>query len=257
MMAKLANLSTTKAAEAFKDAEVGVFAIGSTEQHGPHLPVGTDHIIADALANTTSKRDDVLLLPMIPIGASAHHGHFHGTLTTKSDVLEDLVRDILESAASHGLKKFVVVNGHGGNTDAITRAAEDLRHDETAYVTRWSWSDATADFKEEEFGMVVGHADGSESSMMLYLEEELVDSGQFQSAENGGPDSETWGLAVHGGTLPFDTIDFTSTGATGYPTDASQEAGQQLFELARNELHTHIDWLIDQDLVELWPKNHK
>jgi len=253
-MAILANLSTADAKEAYRTADVGVFTIGSTEQHGPHLPLGTDHMIADAIAQTTGDRDDVLLLPMIPVGMSAHHGHFHGTLTTSSYVLEEFISDILESAASHGLEKFVVVNGHGGNTDAITRAAENLRHDETAYVTRWSWSDATADLKNEMFGMVVGHADGSESSMMLHLNEKLVDEDQFETAEDGGSDSETWGLSVHGGTLPFDTIDFTSTGATGYPTDASKESGERIFNEATEELHAHIDWVADQDIESLWPK---
>lgn len=256
-MALLANLTTSAAQEALESAEVAVFPIGSTEQHGPHLPLGTDHFIAEAVAHTTSERDDVVVLPTIPIGVSPHHRHFDGTLTTRSSVLEEYVRDILESTASHGLEKIVVVNGHGGNTDAIRRAAEGLRRNEVAYVTRWSWSDAVAELKEELFDMVVGHADGSESSVMLYLLDELVDEDAFEEGEDGGPESETWGLSVHGGTLPFDTIDFTDTGATGYPTDASKDDGEQLFTAASDELDTHIEWLIDQPLGELWPQDHK
>lgn len=256
-MVELATVSTTDAAEAYEEADVGVFTIGSTEQHGPHLPLGTDHMIAKALADTVADREDVISLPMIPVGASNHHRHFHGTLTTSGHVLEQYIRDILESAASHGLDKFVVVNGHGGNSGAITRAAEELRQEQTAYVTRWSWSDAVADLKEEQFGIVVGHADGSESSMMLYLHDEYTKRERFENAEDGGPESEHWGQSVHGGTLPFDTLDFTSTGATGYPTDASKEAGEKLFDAASSELHSHIDWLAEQNTEELWPKGHK
>lgn len=256
-MAVLANLTTSDAQEAFDAAEVAVFPIGSTEQHGPHLPLGTDHFIAEAIAHTTSEREDVVVLPTIPIGVSPHHRHFDGTLSTDSSILEAYVRDILESTASHGLEKIVVVNGHGGNTDAIRRAAEDLRRDEVAYVTRWSWSDAVAEMKEELFDMVVGHADGSESSVMLHLAAELVDEDAFAAGEDGGPESETWGLSVHGGTLPFDTIDFTDTGATGYPTDASKDAGKDLFTAASEALDAHVEWLGDQQLGELWPREHK
>lgn len=256
-MVSLATLTTTEAKQRLKSADVAVFPIGSTEQHGPHLPLGTDHFIAEAVAHTANNREDTVVLPTIPVGVSPHHRHFDGTLSTRSTILEGFVRDVLESTASHGLEKIVVVNGHGGNTDAIRRAAEDLRREQRAYVTRWSWSAAIADLKQELFDMVVGHADGSESSMMLYLAEELVDAEAFEEGEDGGPESETWGLSVHGGTLPFDTIDFTESGATGNPTDASVDAGEQLFTAASEELDAHIDWLIEQPLDELWPKAHK
>jgi creatinine amidohydrolase len=254
-MAQLANMSTTAAAEEFENVDVAVFPIGSTEQHGPHLPLGTDHIIAEEIAKTTSDREDTVILPLIPVGVSPHHRHFEGTLTTSSEILEEFVRDILASVADHGVKKIVVVNGHGGNTDAIRRAVERLRRDEKAYATRWSWSDAVGDLKRELFGMKVGHADGSESSVMMYLADELVDKDNLEQGEDGGPDSETWGLSVHGGTLPFDTVDFTDTGATGFPTDASTEAGEQLFTAASSELHSHIDWLVEQPIGELWPES--
>jgi creatinine amidohydrolase len=256
-MPQLAHLTTTAAKETLDDAEVAVIAVGSTEQHGPHLPLGTDHIIADALAQSVHDRTDAVVLPLIPVGVSPHHRHFDGTLSTSSDVLEAYLRDIFQGMASHGVEKTVVVNGHGGNTDAIRRAAEELRREQTAYVTTWSWSDAVADLKRELFDMKVGHADGSESSVMLYLADELVDEAAFSEAEDGGPESETWGLSVHGGTLPFDTIDFTETGATGYPTEATVEAGEKLFVAASEELDNHIDWVIEQDLAELWPKPHK
>ena len=89
------------------------------------------------------------------------------------------------------------------------------------------------------------------------IADELVDEDAFSEAEEGGPESETWGLSVHGGTLPFDTIDFTETGATGYPTEATVEAGEKLFVAANEELDNHLDWVIEQDLAELWPKPHK
>lgn len=256
-MVLLANLTTKAAQRQFEAADVAVFPIGSTEQHGPHLPLGTDHFIAEAMAHSIRDRADTIVLPTIPVGVSPHHRHFDGTLSTRSAVLEAFVRDILESTASHGLEKIVVVNGHGGNTDAIRRAAEDLRRERSAYVTRWSWSDAVADLKRELFDMVVGHADGSESSVMLYLADELVDADAFEAGEEGGPESENWGLSVHGGTLPFDTIDFTETGATGYPTDATVDAGERLFTAASEELDAHLDWVVEQRLDELWPEAHK
>jgi creatinine amidohydrolase len=129
---QLVEHTTTTAAEALADASVAVLPTGSVEQHGPALPLGTDALVAEALAGTLTDHPDAVVLPPVSVGVSAHHRQFHGTLWVSESTFESVVRETLASAASHGVRKAVVVNGHGGNTGAIHRAARSLRGAETA-----------------------------------------------------------------------------------------------------------------------------
>lgn len=255
VMSLLAEHTTTTAAEALADAEVAVLPTGSTEQHGPALPLGTDFMAAEALAHSTAEREDVVVLPTIPVGVSDHHRQFHGTLSTSPETFEAYVADIVESVASHGVRKVVVVNGHGGNSDALQRAARGLRADETAFAAPWNWWDSVAELVDELFGGFPGHADEVETSMMLEVAGSLVREAALEAAEEGASDS--WGRVVHGANVGFDTADFTETGAVGSPTEGSAEAGRKLFETASEELDALVTWLVEQDFADLLPHEHR
>ncbi len=253
-MPPLSEHTTRTARTAFDRAEVAILPVGSTEQHGPALPLGTDFMAAETLAGTLDDRDDAVVLPTVPIGVSEHHRQFDGSLWVTPETLERYVTETLESAASHGVRKAVVVNGHGGNADALSRSARRLRADETLFAAPWNWWDALGDLTEELFEGFGGHAGEVESSMMLRVAEELVDEDELEAAEDGG--SESWGRTVHGANVGFDTIDFSETGAVGRPTDASRDAGEQLFEHASTELDALVDWLADEPFEELLPEGH-
>lgn len=252
---RLADLTTTDAAAVFEAAEVVLLPTGSTEQHGPALPLSTDAVTAESVAATVD-RDDVVQLPTVPVGVSEHHRQFHGTLWLSESTFEAVVRETLASAASHGVRKAVVVNGHGGNTGANDRAARRLRTDRTAFAAPWNWWTGVPDeLKDELFDEDGGHADAGESSVMLHLREGLVDRDALADAEAGG--KAAWGREVAGAGVGFDTLDFSASGATGKPTQADAEAGRQLVEAAGDALDELIDWLVAQPLDELWPKPHK
>lgn len=254
-MSLLAEHTTTTAAEALADAEVAVLPTGSTEQHGPALPLGTDFMTAEALARSAADREDVVVLPTIPVGVSDHHRQFHGTLWTRPETFEAYVADTIESIASHGVQKAIVVNGHGGNADALRRAARGLRADEVAFVAPWDWWNSVGDLVEELFGEFPGHADEVETSMMLAVAGDPVREDALAEAEEGA--SESWGEVVHGANVGFDTADFTETGAVGSPTEGSAEAGHKLFEKASAELDALVTWLAEQDFPDLLPREHR
>jgi len=254
-MVRLPHETTTTAAGAFEEASVVLLPTGATEQHGPALPLGTDFMTARALARDVGDRDDVVVLPAIPVGVSDHHRQFDGTLRVDPDVFEWYVRDVLESAASHGVDRAVIVNGHGGNTDALRRVARELRAGRVAFAAPWNWWNTTGDLAEELFDGTGGHADAMESSMMLHVAGEHVREDALSEAEAGASDG--WGKTVHGAEIRFDTIDFSESGACGTPTDASEEAGRRLFERASEELGALVDWLADRDPAELWPREHR
>ncbi len=252
---KLADLTTTDAADALAAAEVAVLPTGSTEQHGPALPLSTDAVSAAAVASGLD-RDDVVQLPTVPVGVSEHHRQFDGTLWLSEGTYEAVVRETLEAVASHGVRKAVIVNGHGGNRAANERAARRLRTDEVAFVAPWSWFDGVSEaLYDDLFDEGGGHADAGESSVMLHLREGLVHEDRLAEAEAGAP--EDWGQEVAGASVGFDTIDFSGTGATGKPTQADADAGRQLIEAGVDALDELVDWLAARPLEELWPKPHK
>jgi len=252
---RLAEHTTTTAAEAFEDVEVAVLPVGSTEQHGPALPLGTDFMTAEVMAAGVADRHDVAVLPTLPVGVSEHHRQFHGTLWTRPEIFEAYVLDTVDSVASHGLRKTVVVNGHGGNTDALDRAARRLRTDETAFAPNWSWWESVTALSAELFDSEGGHAGAAETSLLLAIGAERVREGAIEAAGEGVPDS--WGETVHGAGVGLDTVDFTQTGAVGDPAEGSREAGQQLLDAARDELDALVDWLADRPFESLLPEPHR
>jgi creatinine amidohydrolase len=251
----LTEHTTTTAAEALSDAEVAVLPTGSVEQHGPALPLGTDLFAARAVAETVADHPDAVLLPAIPVGVSSHHRQFDGTLWTDPDTFESYVADVITSVASHGVRKAVVVNGHGGNSDALQRAARSLRDEEVAFATPWNWWSNLDALIEAELDTSLGHADAVETSMMLAVAEEFVREDALEAAEENGSDS--WGKSVRGASVGFDAIDFTESGAVGEPTEGSREVGEQLFDHASDDLAALVEWLAEQDLATLWPREHE
>ncbi|WP_254767245.1 creatininase family protein [Salinilacihabitans rarus] len=251
-MPPLAEHTTETAADALEAAEVAVLPTGSTEQHGPALALGMDHLAARAFARTAADREDAVVLPTVPVGVSAHHRQFDGTLYVAEETFERYVRETLASLAEHGVRKAVVVNGHGGNSGALRRAARRLRAERTAFAPPWNWWESVDDLADELFDENGGHADAMESSLLWHLREDLVRADRLEAAAAGAGDG--WGESVHGAPVGFDTIDFSESGAVGKPTQADPEKGERLFEAASEELHALLDWLAERPLSECWPR---
>ena len=110
-----------------QDTEIAVFPIGSMEQHGHHGPLGTDSMIADAVAKDVAKRLNALSLPPLWYGISSHHMSFSGTITVRPEAICHIIEDILNSLIQHGIKKILILNGHGGNTPSIRIACDKVR----------------------------------------------------------------------------------------------------------------------------------
>ena len=253
-MTLLAERTTTEAADALDSAAVGVLPVGSTEQHGPALALGMDHLAAEAFARSAADREDSVVLPTVPVGVSAHHRQFDGTLSVSETTFERYVEETIASLAEHGVRKVVVVNGHGGNAGALSRAARTLRDERTAFAPPWNWWDSVEDVADDLFDEAGGHADAMESSLLWYLHEELVDPDELEAAEDGA--SDAWGETVHGAAIGFDTIDFSESGAVGRPTQAHPEKGERIYETARGQLHALLDWLADRPIEDCWPRDH-
>lgn len=137
--------------------------LGSTEQHGPHLPLDTDTRIAFAIARRVAgQREDVMVAPALAYGASGEHAGFAGTMSIGTDALRLVLVELVRSLGSE-VARTVLVNGHGGNHQAVTEAVTQLRGERRA-VTSWSPRVSGGD----------AHAGRTETALLLAIAPELV-----------------------------------------------------------------------------------
>ncbi|MEM2975426.1 MAG: creatininase family protein [Candidatus Bathyarchaeia archaeon] len=250
MKVLLHEMSWVEAKEYFGRNDIAIVPVGSNEQHGPQNPLGTDHFIAKAIAEEAAKRAKVLCLQVIPFGVSHHHRQFWGTIHVSPKTLKAYVKDVCLSLNYYGVKKIVIVNGHGGNLNALTELARELR-EKGIFVSVFQWWPAAGKlfpdiFKPEERG----HAGAEETSVNLALHPHLVNMDRALDEEVRGHIAE-----VEGVTLPLDTADRTSSGVFGKSTTASADKGKQVFEAVVNELVKHIDLLRKAKVEDLMAKS--
>lgn len=182
----LAEMSWKEVAGAMDGgARVVVVPIGSTEQHGPHLPLSTDTVMAETAARLAAERaGGVLVAPAISYGTSENHLGFAGTASLQLSTLCALLVDVGRTLAEHGFDVIVLLNGHSGNTAAIGAAAHELRQvtDKViATLTWWFFVDQGYRTMEDP---IIWHAGEFETSLMLHLHPDLV---QMERAVNETP----------------------------------------------------------------------
>jgi creatinine amidohydrolase len=159
-----------------------VLPVGAVEQHGPHLPVGTDWFtvehLARAAASEAARSISVLVAPALPFGSSHHHLPFGGTLSFSTETYYRVVCELCESLIVGGFRKIFVLNGHGGNHELVQLAIRDLalKHPcRLAAASYWNvaW-DALVEAGAHKQGNLPGHAGRFETSQILALRPELV-----------------------------------------------------------------------------------
>jgi creatinine amidohydrolase len=175
--------------------------VGALEQHGPHLPVGTDYLTIEALTRTAAKKANdtipVVVAPTLPFGSSQHHVPFGGTMSIGTETYYRLVSDLAESLIRGGYRRMFIVNGHGGNHELLQLVARDLalKHPVSiAAASYWTvaW-DALVALDAHKPGRLPGHAGVFETSMMLSLHGDLIDKSALPHRDNvAGTDPRGW-----------------------------------------------------------------
>lgn len=226
---------------------IAVLPTGSLEQHGRHLPVGTDSLLAEAVTTAAADRAadrgvEAVVFPAIWTGFSPHHTTLGGTVTLKKETMLALLEDVCESIAGMGFDRILIVNGHGGNGPITALVAGDLGvHLDGVEVAELTYfdlaSDAAADARIGDPGSAY-HAGEFETALMLHLYAELVDIGTAVDdpvtplTEYSPRDMFEGG--VLGTRQPYDRL--SEDGARGEPTLATAETGEKLFEAICTEL---------------------
>jgi creatinine amidohydrolase len=202
---------------------VALIPVGATEQHGPHLPLGTDTIIATELA-AAAAADAALVLPSIPFGASLFHGtQLAGTVAFSGDQAAATACRVAETCVESGLRRVLFVNGHVGNAAPLWIACDRFRHlfaDAQVGVMQW-WDLTEAIARRVTADAFDWHANAAETSIMLVLRPDLVDTDKMRDADD--PD-RTQGLVFR---YPLHYL--STNGVTGHPSRASKSYGLQLW----------------------------
>ena len=218
---------------------IAVLPLAATEQHGPHLPVGTDVMIAQAyLARVRELLADAVpatFLPLQPVGISTEHIDYPGTLTLPTEVALKSWMALGESVARAGVKKLVMVTSHGGNSAAMTLVAQDLRarYGLLAVTTGWSRFAAPEGlFSAQELRHGI-HGGAVETSIMLarYKQHVLTDKiADFRPAGIAMEKDYRWLSAHRPAPFAWQAQDLHPGGAAGDATQASAEKGEILLD---------------------------
>lgn len=231
-----------------KNNAIVLVPVAAIEQHGPHLPVGTDSIILEGVMDKFVKEKefagkDVLVAPLISIGKSNEHMDFPGTITLKSKTMYDEIYDICSCIVKHGFKKIMLVNSHGGNTDLLNLMSRDLRIDLSAevFVFDWwftpFWKEIMDKIQESDKTYGVYHACELETALMMAIAPSTVKADKrVDEIPTEIFKENKYYTPVGPFNIGWKTKDLTKSGVVGEPSYATPEKGKLFLQYAVDKL---------------------
>jgi creatinine amidohydrolase/Fe(II)-dependent formamide hydrolase-like protein len=253
------ELTWPEAERRLQQVDIALLPVGAVEQHGPHLPMDTDAFDADYLAKRVAEacsEPRPLVLPPIDYGVSYHHQDFPGTLSVSNDTLARMVYDIGMSAASQGIRKLVIINGHGGNAPALNFAAQMINRDARIFVCVDSGETSDVDI----YGLVETpndvHAGEIETSTSLAVRPHLV---RMDRAMPAVPEFSSRYLdftSKRGISWYAYTRRISSTGVMGDPTRGSAEKGEKIWAIMIAHLTAFVEDLKGMSLEEIHQRRY-
>ena len=237
-----AQLTTRDFAALDPATTVAVLPLGATEQHGPHLPLGVDTLLAEGIVAAAlpllPAELPVLFLPTQPIGLSPEHARFAGTLTLSAETLIRLWKDIGAGVARAGVKKLLLFNAHGGHVGMMDVVARELReaHDLIVYSANWFHLPLEGVPAIDRFDVHAGH---SETAMVLALTPALVRRDEVADfGSSSAQRAADYPILGNGRSAKFGWAmqDLNAAGAAGNAAAATAEQGHALVAAAAQQL---------------------
>jgi creatinine amidohydrolase len=151
--------------------ETAVVTVGAVEQHGPHLPIGTDFLMAGVLARGVAEALDAYLLPVLPFSNSQEHQDFFGTVWLQPTTLRQVIHDVCRSLKHHGIRKILVIEGHGGNWILKPTVREINLNDPEMTVILFGPGTVTAKLQGSKIEL---HCTDTETARMMHAFGDLV-----------------------------------------------------------------------------------
>lgn len=243
----------TSAFPAASEDTVVILPIGSTEQHGPHLPVDVDSQLATEVAVRAARivvvSEPVLVLPTLWVSLAEHHMNFGGTLTLDFSTFRAVIRCVVGSLSRQGFRRILLLNGHGGNVASLSVIVDELsREFALPLAAATYWEAASADFASLLEGQQnLRHACEAETSMMLSIAPDLVDVDAARRVE-----APADGLTPVGGVVRARRMEeWSASGVVGTPSLANARKGALLLDAAAAAVASRI---LDGGI---WPRSDR
>src|SRR5690606_16805236 len=232
-MANISDISWTDFEQIKQTTDMAIIPVGAVEVYGPHMPQGTDGIVASALAEHVAEAVGCFVTPLIPIGYSQSLTSFPGTLTVSPEALKAYLRDLAESLIRWDVRRLFFVNGHLGNVPIIVQLAEELEAKHrvrVAHIDLWRFIQPLSKDLLESEAYPFGHDGEAMTSVVMYLRPDLVHEDRLCK------------------TIPAEPVPFpevlrpvpyrrrTDTGVLGDATLATAEKGEEIFRRAADAL---------------------
>ncbi|WP_121391428.1 creatininase family protein [Actinokineospora cianjurensis] len=230
--------AATSTEEAQRDARVAILAVGSFEQHGGHLPLATDTVVAEVIAARLAEAYDLFRLPPITMSCSHEHTGFAGTVSIRASTLIAVIDDVRASLAGLGITRLVLVNGHGGNyvLSNIAQEANVGGPSVALFPGKHDVSAARTAARMESSAEKDMHGGEWETSILLHAHPELVREG-YADADHDAPVRPHLHLTGMAG--------YTKSGIIGYPSRATAAKGALVLDSLTESFRELLDALND------------
>ncbi len=256
---RIGELTWREAEKRFGEVDIALLPVGAIEQHGLHLPLDTDAFDAQYLAEQVAEGcscPQPLVLPLVPYGVSYHHDDFPGTISVSNNALSTLVFDIGMSVTRSGIRKLIIINGHGGNTPALKYAAQMINRDARIFTSVDTGETSDVDLARICETPNDVHAGEIETSTALAIRPELV---QMDKAKSFVPDFSTSYLDFSSRRSVewyARTARISPTGVLGDPAKASAEKGHEIWEVMIRNLVELVEHLKNLSLEEIYERKY-
>lgn len=239
---RLAEQTYKEIEDYLKKKKTIIIPLGSIEQHSVSMPLGTDSIIAESMAVELGKINSLLVGPLLSPGISlVPHMEFKGTVSLMPYTFTQVISDTIKSLYKHGFRNFILVNGHGGNDGAIKNAIAELCYslnDLKIKSENWWRMKDIVQMAEEILGHPIGHACGTEASLILHINEKLIKKDLLGSEFKKCP-------AVVSNNLSGEYL--TKTGIINANQKiANKELGKKIFNMAIGNYNEIIKMIEDE-----------
>ena len=239
-----ATLKWPEIAERLKIVDTAILPCGAIEQHGPHLPLDVDYYDADYLAQKVAEachEPRPFVIPAIPYGVSYHHSEFKGTISVTNNGLSAMIYDIGMSLAHNGIKKLVILNGHGDNAPTLNYAAQMINRDAKIFVCVETGETSDVDLYNLIDTKNDIHAGEIETSTTLALRPELVDMEKAVD-ETLDLDNEFLDFTSDRGVSWYvHTKTLSKSGVIGNASLATAEKGEKMWEIMIRKMADFVE----------------
>jgi creatinine amidohydrolase len=236
----LTDMTWPEVKEALETVKIAILPLGAHEQHGPHMTESCDAVLAEEMAKRLTEKlyPEAIMTPTINMGISSHHIHFPGTISLEPATLIAILRDMINSLKHHRIKKFLILNSHGGNQSTLGVAVDTLTRECDVEIY---YAKTTASAKDKMNNLIqsklYGHSCDREVSEALYLAPHLVRTDKLVKGDIQEGKGK-WQKLRPGNPLQgfYYYEEMTQNGCLGDATKASYDIGKEIIETALDRL---------------------